>query len=122
MLDAICARQFSQLITLHYIASSQIGLGQMESHKYGFTSHINTPIRSEYLVHQTGCDSSSLAYLFSSLHAKPIEKMRNERIFNNKQTSRRKFQWLVAQDIELWDNRTPDLKEELHQWGFAIQN
>jgi hypothetical protein len=48
--------------------------------------------------------------------------MRNDRIFNNKHTTRRKFHWLVAYDIELWANRTPDLKEELQQWSFAIQN
>jgi hypothetical protein len=49
-------------------------------------------------------------------------KMRNERIFNNKLITRRQFQWLVAQDIELWANRTPKLREELKHWSLAIQS
>jgi hypothetical protein len=48
--------------------------------------------------------------------------MRNERIFNNKLVNRRKFQRLIAQDIELWANRTPKLREELRQWSLAIQD
>jgi hypothetical protein len=41
-------------------------------------------------------------------------KMRNDRIFNNKHTTKRKFQWLVAHYIDLWASRTPSLKEELN--------
>jgi hypothetical protein len=49
-------------------------------------------------------------------------KMRNERIFNNKLVNRRNFQRLIAQDIQLWANRTPKLREELRQWSLAIQD
>jgi hypothetical protein len=48
-------------------------------------------------------------------------KMRNERIFNNKLVNRRNFQRLIAQDIELWANRTPKLREVLSGlWRFKI--
>jgi hypothetical protein len=49
-------------------------------------------------------------------------KMRNERLFNNKLVNRRQFKRLVAQDIELWANRTPKLRGELMQWVVAIQD
>jgi hypothetical protein len=49
-------------------------------------------------------------------------KMRNERIFNDKLVTRRQLERLVAQDIELWANRTPKLRGELMQWAVAIQD
>jgi hypothetical protein len=48
-------------------------------------------------------------------------KMRNDRIFNQKHTTRRMLRWSVANDIELWANRSPKLQDELRTWAAKMQ-
>jgi hypothetical protein len=48
-------------------------------------------------------------------------KMRNDRIFNRKHTTRRMLRWSVAHDIELWANRSPKLQDELRRWAAKMQ-
>jgi hypothetical protein len=43
-------------------------------------------------------------------------KMRNDRVFNKKHTTRRMLCWSVANDIQLWANRSPKLHDELMEW------